>query len=117
METNPSDGCAWSGNPDDNCNFIATFNAAIAANGIVPGTYASAYMWNNIAGSGCTAGASGPLWYPHYDGNPDFNDFAPFGGWNSPAIKQYNDGPLECGFGVDWNWYPDGLLSNKTKGF
>lgn len=24
----------------------------------------------------------------HYDGNPSFSDFSPFGGWSTPAIKQ-----------------------------
>ena len=28
------------------------------------------------------------LWYAHYDNNPSFSDFSPFGGWSKPAIKQ-----------------------------
>jgi hypothetical protein len=36
-----------------------------------------------------------------YDGNAGFSDFSPFGGWSSPAIKQYAGDDTVCGFGVD----------------
>ncbi len=49
-------------------------------------------------------GASFPLWYAHYDGNPSFSDFAPFAGWNNPSIKQYNGDVTICGADVDENW-------------
>jgi hypothetical protein len=42
----------------------------------------------------------------HYDNNPSFSDFSPFGGWNQPAIKQYVGDAVVCGAGVDKNWYP-----------
>ena len=29
-----------------------------------------------------------PLWYAHYDNNPSFSDFSPFGGWKEPYAKQ-----------------------------
>jgi len=71
------------------------------------GVYASEYMWSSIAGSGCHAGADAgaPVWYPHYDNNPSFSDWVPFGGWSSPAMKQYNTG-TSCDIGVDYNWHP-----------
>lgn len=43
--------------------------------------------------------------YAHYDGNPSFSDFRPFGGWSKPAIKQYAGDKTECGAGVDLNYY------------
>ncbi len=91
-----------------NCDLIAEYVAAIAANGISPGVYASPYMWEQIPGSDCSSSSgSSVLWYANWDGETDFSDYSSFGGWASPAIKQYNDGPEQCGFGVDWNWYPD----------
>ena len=48
-----------------------------------------------------------PLWYPHYDGVRSFGDFSGFGGWDSPAIKQYGDSVGICDVNADANWYPD----------
>ena len=47
-----------------------------------------------------------PLWYAHYDSKPDFSDFTPFGGWSSPAYKQYAGTTSVCGMGVDLNYGP-----------
>ncbi len=66
-------------------------------------------------GDGCTVGGDHALWYAHYDGNPSFSDFSPFGGWSSPAMKQYTGTSTVCGFGVDDNWYPD--AANGTAAF
>lgn len=43
--------------------------------------------------------------YAHYDGNPSFSDTwaYSFGGWTSPAIKQYNDQGAPC-ISADLNW-------------
>jgi len=107
IETNPSSGCGWSGSTSSNCNYIASMISAGKDAGHVMGVYVSEYMWGSIAGSGCTAGADAgvALWYPHYDDNPSFSDFEPFGGWTTPAMKQYNTGSM-CDIGVDYNWYP-----------
>lgn len=61
-------------------------NAMVAA-GVNYGTYASEYMWGNIMGS-CTVGGDHALWYAHYDGNPSFSDFSPFGGWSSVSLVE-----------------------------
>ena len=45
--------------------------------------------------------------YAHYDNSPSFSDFTAFGGWSTPAIKQYMGDKTSCGVGVDYNWYPD----------
>ena len=105
VETNPSSGCGFSGNHDANCNFIRDLLQAGSSLGIKMGVYSSKYMWNSIAGSGCTAGSRYPLWYPHYDGSRSFSDWSAFGGWTKPAIKQYNDKVGICGVSADANWY------------
>jgi hypothetical protein len=68
------------------------------------GIYTSASQWNPICG-GSTQFSKYPLWYPHYDGKASFSDFAPFGGWTKPAIKQYQGTTTYCSAGVDLNYY------------
>jgi len=70
------------------------------------GVYTSASQWNPIMGSSYTGGASRPLWYAHYDDVASFSDFAPFGGWTSPAIKQYEGDVAVCSADIDQDWYP-----------
>ena len=103
IETNPSPGCGWSGDHSSNCNLIAQLLSAGSAQGVSMGIYTSIYMWQSIAGSSCTAGADAgaPLWYAHYDYNPSFSDFQPFGGWSSPQVKQYSDSVSFCGISAD----------------
>ena len=107
IETNPSPGCGWSGDAGSNCNFLGQLIAAGQSLGIHMGIYASAYMWGSIMG-GCTVGHDNglALWYAHYDQNPSFSDFSPFGGWTTPSIKQYWDSVGFCGIGSDADWYP-----------
>lgn len=111
IETNPSSGCGWS-DASTNCNFLQAMISEGQALGISMGVYASAYMWSSIMGDGCTVAADNglPLWYAHYDGSQSFGDFSPFGGWNTPAMKQYwDDTPVadNCGISADADWYPD----------
>ena len=35
--------------------------------------------------------------YAHYDRDPSFNDFKPFGGWSKPSMKQFTGGATVCG--------------------
>jgi hypothetical protein len=118
IETNPSPGCGWASTVDmvtggyndtaaaSNCDYIGSLVAAIKGKGKVPGTYASEYMWGQVAGSGCTSASDTTLWYAHYDGNPSFSDFVPFGGWSKPNVKQYSGTGSICGVGIDSNYYP-----------
>ncbi len=46
------------------------------------------------------------LWYAHYDANPSFSDFTPFGPFKSPFAKQYNDNCGWCGINSDCDWCP-----------
>lgn len=109
IETNPSSGCGWS-DTTSNCNFMQGLISGGQSIGLTMGVYASAYMWESIMGD-CTVGADNglSLWYAHYDDSQSFGDFSPFGGWNTPAMKQYNDDSSignNCGISADANWYP-----------
>ena len=109
VEANPSSGCSWNGHdPNSNCAFLTETINAIKAHGKVPGIYSSMYMWQTIFGSrnGCPSAASQQLWYAHYDNNPSFGDFASFGGWTKPSIKQYVGDTTLCGAGIDYDYYP-----------
>jgi len=86
IETNPSSGCGWSSSTSTNCQFIGQLISGAGGHSV--GVYASSSMWSEIAGSSCTIGSSKPLWYAHYDNNPSFSDFQPFGGWTKPYMKQ-----------------------------
>lgn len=79
---------------------------AVVAKGQAVGVYSSNYEWGQTCGS-ATGLQQYPLWYANYDGEQNYNDFTPFGGWTSPAIKQYNDhGDSSCSVSVDVDWYP-----------
>jgi hypothetical protein len=54
--------------------------------GLKIGVYTSDSQWVPIMGS-YSGGSEFPLWYAHYDGIPDFDDFSPFNGWKHPARK------------------------------
>ena len=72
------------------------------------GVYASYYQWQEIFGSvDYEYGSYLPLWYAHYDGQPNFNDYSSlsFGGF-TPFAKQYRGDATVCSFGVDLNYYP-----------
>ena len=109
IETNTSPGCSWSSfSHESNCEFVNELVEVVKSRGKPVGIYASYYMWENIFGSpsNCPGHGALPLWYPHYDKDPSFSDFKPFGGWTKPTIKQYENTHYVCGAGVDTNWYP-----------
>lgn len=108
METNPSPNCGWSQDFAANCQF--TKQLVEAAKSAAPskkiGIYASNYMWKQIMGSStnCSLFTQLPLWYAHYDGVPAFTDYASFGGWNTPYIKQYKGTTATCNVSIDLNY-------------
>lgn len=97
---------AWDSNQGNNQNFIAALARELVNQGQSVGIYTSYYNWQSIVGLGWTGVSQFPLWYAHYDDSLSFGDFTPFGGWNSPAIKQYNGDVSYCGAGIDQNYYP-----------
>jgi GH25 family lysozyme M1 (1,4-beta-N-acetylmuramidase) len=94
----------WSDQNDNQLFIIGLLNSTDATMGI----YTNLNNWSNIVGQGWNypsmQGLS--LWYAHYDGDPAFDDFQPFGGWTSPAIKQYKGDDTQCGLSVDDNYAP-----------
>lgn len=110
IETNPSAGCTWNqGSPESNCQYIKELITAIEARGRAVGIYASGFMWNQIMGNrdSCADFTSYPLWYAHYDGKEDFNDWPTnkFAGWTTPTMKQYSGSAVLCGIDVDLSYY------------
>eukprot|EP00029_Vermamoeba_vermiformis_P012960 TRINITY_DN78_c0_g1_i1.p1 TRINITY_DN78_c0_g1~~TRINITY_DN78_c0_g1_i1.p1 ORF type:complete len:209 (-),score=36.46 TRINITY_DN78_c0_g1_i1:98-724(-) len=87
-----------------NRDFFSGLVQQAQAMGIHLGVYTSLSQWQPIMGD-WNGGSAFPLWYAHYDNNPSFSDFSPFGGWSSPAIKQYAGDATLCGVGVDLSWY------------
>eukprot|EP00027_Filamoeba_sp_ATCC50430_P006162 CAMPEP_0168561690 /NCGR_PEP_ID=MMETSP0413-20121227/11730_1 /TAXON_ID=136452 /ORGANISM="Filamoeba nolandi, Strain NC-AS-23-1" /LENGTH=210 /DNA_ID=CAMNT_0008593079 /DNA_START=78 /DNA_END=710 /DNA_ORIENTATION=+ len=102
------DGC-W-GSFDTNINFLEeAVNTAVSL-GVKVGIYTSEYEWGVTVGSSCTAFKSYPLWYADWDDVPAFDDAWAweFGGWTTPAIKQYYDqGPCA---NVDVDYYPSSMI-------
>ena len=99
----------WSSDKAANQGFIKEMIDEGKALGIHAGIYSSRYGWEDIVGTwSYAADASLPLWYAHYDGKAAFSDFEAFGGWSSPAIKQYLGDKTSCGVGIDYNYYPSG---------
>jgi len=96
----------WMGQTANRAFFEGLVHEAQAM-GVVLGVYSSDSQWIPIFGSGYNGGAQFPLWYAHYDGQPNFNDWFPFAGWSRPAIKQYNGDVGGCGLDLDQDWYPD----------
>lgn len=94
----------WSTSQSSNVAFLQAMVNEGKARGISLGMYTSNSQWSPITG-GSTAFSSLPLWYPHYDGNPSYSDWVPFGGWSSPAIKQYIGTTAICSASVDKNYY------------
>eukprot|EP01092_Planopodium_desertum_P001299 TRINITY_DN1189_c0_g1_i3.p1 TRINITY_DN1189_c0_g1~~TRINITY_DN1189_c0_g1_i3.p1 ORF type:complete len:214 (-),score=58.45 TRINITY_DN1189_c0_g1_i3:43-684(-) len=94
-------GTYWSGSTSDNQAFFNGLLSAAQSTGWNLGIYSSASQWVPIFGSGYTAGGNLPLWFANYDGEPNFNDFSPFGGWSSPTMKQFSDQGAKCGASYD----------------
>eukprot|EP00741_Cyanophora_paradoxa_P023397 tig00021582_g22603.t1 len=77
--------------------------------GFEVGVYSNALQWKELM-CGNTEFNDLELWYAHYDWMPDVGDFAPFGGWGAPAVKQYaGDVATFCGIpgGVDLDFAPE----------
>lgn len=106
LETNSSPGCGWGTDYTANCQFVKQLVEAGKAAHKKMGIYASKYMWEKIMGGldRCSTFTDLPLWYAHYDHKPSFEDWAPYGGWTQPTIKQYQGTTSLCGAGVDLNF-------------
>ncbi len=81
------------------------FVSGLKKYGFRVGIYTNYNNWDLIVGLSWDELSTLPLWYANYDGQLNFDDFKPFGGWSQPTMKQYSDTTL-CGVGVGLNWYP-----------
>jgi len=101
---------AWSSNPKDNTDFlISLINAAQAKCGLrwpYIGIITTLKDWNTIT-NGTTAFNTMSLGYKSYDGQANFNDFVPFGGWNNDTLmaKIYTVHVPTCALYVDNVYY------------
>lgn len=88
----------WTGNYGTNQAWYKSLVDTCSQYGVRCGIYASASQWSAIFGDrNFVYGNNLPLWYAHYDGQPSFDDFSPFGGWTSPHAKQYAGTTTVCG--------------------
>jgi len=101
----------WPGTCDENIEFlhkiIATAESMYYDCGLnfCIGIYSSASQWSPIM-CGTTEFSKYPLWYPHYDNDPSFQDWKPFGGWVTPVMKQYTGTTSICGTEIDNDYKP-----------
>ena len=97
----------WTSSHASNQAFYEGLVNACKANDLVCGVYSSASQWGPIFGSlDFTYGNNLPLWYADYDGVPSFDNWAHFGGWSGPTLKQFTDQGSKCGCSYDISWGP-----------
>lgn len=98
----------WGTDVESNKNWMTQlYVAAVTALGRDRvGIYSSQDMWPLIfSDSSFDCCSSAALWYAHYDGGISFGDFQSFGGWQTPAGKQYEGSVNRCGAGVDLSYF------------
>jgi len=106
VELCDNDPSCWN-DPASNAAWLLRAVKRAAQIGLKVGIYSQNWEWLHTVG-GSTAFNQWPLWYANWDGKLNFDDGAyKFGGWSSPAMKQYYDhGPADCGIDVDLDWHP-----------
>lgn len=62
--------------------------------------------WEKIVGTAWTEYKSKDLWYVTNDKKKDVLDFIPFGGWETPYIKTYDQDEMYCKNNVNLNYLP-----------
>jgi len=96
----------WSSSTSNNINFLQSMVDEGHARGVSMGVYSSSSQWSPIMG-GTTQFSNLPLWYAHWDYtfSPCTSDFKSFGGWSTPAMKQYAGDEGFCSANYDKNCY------------
>eukprot|EP01132_Coremiostelium_polycephalum_P000944 gene944-1196_t len=114
IDVEQCNGC-W-GSLTQNAQFVVEAVQAAANLGLSVGVYSSLGEWPQTVGS-LSSLSSYPLWYAHYDNNPSFSDsqFYQFGGWSSPAMKQYAGDTSECGVSVDLDYFTGSTTSSSSS--
>ena len=103
----------WSTNKTANEAFITAMVDEGKSLGVSLGVYAGYSSWIEIVSTSYTyPHAQGlPIWYAHYDGKQSFSDWdtterGGYGGWTTPAIKQFLGDKTSCSASIDYDWYP-----------
>lgn len=101
----------WRGSSSANAQFFESMVGEATKMGLNWGLYCNLVQWTAIFGAHYTFKGNSalvPVWYPHYDGNPSFSDFKPFGGFtlSNVVAKQFSDKGAKCGVSYDINWRP-----------
>jgi hypothetical protein len=81
---NAEAGCGWSSDHAKNCNFV--LNWLIVSPLIISGIYTTQRDWAAVMGDQCSdlaEPAAPDIWYLDGDHTPSFDDWIPFGAWNS----------------------------------
>jgi len=103
-----SAGQYWSESYDTNRAFMNELISACSSAGKKCGVYSNYNNWVTIFGDPswvASRSPSLPVWYADYDYAENFDDYAPFGGWATPSMKQFSGNDYVCGLGVDESWY------------
>lgn len=107
----------WSSDHSTNNKFFKGLLSGCSAQGVSCGVYTNKDGWTEIMGSSFAGASDLPLWYAHYDNNPTFSDFKPFGGWSQPYMKQFQGDVTVCGQDLDENVLPSGVDGNHSWAF
>ena len=97
----------WSSSYYTNQAFLEELVYQTRSIGFYYGIYTNYYGWDYFYGLSYVFPYyyDTPLWYAHYDWVDNFSDFDAFGGWTTPAIKQYIDNiDSLCNGIVDFNY-------------
>ena len=93
----------WSTSQNANREFLTKIIKRLEQRGAKIGIYSNFNMWTALLGSTWDCCSQYPLWYAHYDYDPSFKSFKPFGGWKSPVMKQFKGSTTLCRGTVDIN--------------
>eukprot|EP01113_Clastostelium_recurvatum_P000658 TRINITY_DN10302_c0_g1_i4.p1 TRINITY_DN10302_c0_g1~~TRINITY_DN10302_c0_g1_i4.p1 ORF type:complete len:239 (+),score=42.98 TRINITY_DN10302_c0_g1_i4:185-901(+) len=105
IELCDNDPNCWSSLPT-NIQFIQEAVTTFQKNNIKVGIYSTPWEWERVFGASFSGFKDLPLWYANPNGQETFSDFAPFGGWTKPLIKQYYWYGNDCGATYDADWHP-----------
>jgi len=101
----------WSRDIDARIPYLEDLTKACQNHGLKPGVYSSADVWSTLMGSqgaGSDTLKALPVWYFNDNGSADFSDFeyAGFGTWDSPQMKNYGTNTYLCGaYVTSFNFY------------
>ena len=102
----------WSSSYTTNQNFFEELVGQARAINFYHGIYVNYNYYHYFFGYDYTFpwASDTPLWYAHYDWVDSFSDFTAFGGWTTPAIKQYaGNVDTLCDGIVDFNYMATNL--------